>query len=131
MVPRRRTAWLGVVAAWLACLASWPAAASARSVGAYVANWNAGTVPQFDVGAGGTLTPKAPATVAAGVNPHAVALSPDARNAYVAGSNAVRQFDVGADGALTPKVPAAVPSGGLITEAVAVSPDGRSVYVVN
>jgi DNA-binding beta-propeller fold protein YncE len=46
------------------------------------------------------------------------------------GSAAVGQFDVQADGALTPKNPPTVPteSG---PQGLAVSPDGRSVYVAN
>jgi DNA-binding beta-propeller fold protein YncE len=87
-----------------------------RSV--YVTNFPRGsvspsTVSQFDVGVGGTLTPKSPATVAAGISPEGVAVSPDGHNVYVAnnGSGKVSQYDVGAGGGLSPKSPAKVAAG--------------------
>ena len=43
-----------------------------------------GNVSQYDVGTGGPLTPKTPATVAAGTNPIGVAVSPDGLSVYVA-----------------------------------------------
>jgi DNA-binding beta-propeller fold protein YncE len=45
----------------------------------YVANLLSDTVSQYNVGAGGTLTPKSPATVAAGDVPAWVAVSPTTR----------------------------------------------------
>ncbi len=56
------------------------------------------SVSQYDVGAGGALTPKSPATVAAGDGPFGVAVSPDGGSVYVTncdGDN-VSQYDVGA-----------------------------------
>ena len=38
--------------------------------------FTSGSVSQYDVGAGGTLSPKSPATVAAGAGPAAVVVSP-------------------------------------------------------
>ena len=100
-----------------------------RSV--YVANGGSDTVSQYDVGPGGVLSPKSPATVAAGAVPNGVAVSPDGRSAYVPNglSDTISQYDVSAGGALTPKNPATVataagPSG------AAMSPDGRSLYFV-
>lgn len=49
----------------------------------YVANQNAPTISQYDVGAGGVLTPKSPATVKAGVSAESVAVAPDGRSVYV------------------------------------------------
>jgi DNA-binding beta-propeller fold protein YncE len=84
----------------------------------YVTNFPRGsvspsTVSQFDVGTGGKLTPKSPATVAAGISPEGVAVSPDGRSVYVAnnGGGKVSQYDVGADGRLSPKSPAKVTAG--------------------
>ena len=90
------------------------------------------TVSQYDVGAGGALSPKSPATVATGAGPRGVAVSPDGRSVYVAnsGSDSVSQYDVGAGGALSPKSPATVATGG-DPRGVAVSPDGGSAYVAN
>lgn len=104
-----------------------------RSV--YVANFgtsadNTNLIYQFDVGTGGTLSPKNPPAVAAGERPSTVVVSPDGRSAYVpnSASDTVSQFDVGADGALTPK--RVVGAGDSPTDVV-VSPDGDSVYVTN
>ena len=100
------------------------------------ANNFAGEISQYDVGAGGALSPKSPATVATGDNPRGVAVSPDGRSVYVANvgspftGDTVSQYDVGAGGALTPKSPATVAAGDQPGD-VAVSPDGRSVYVAN
>ena len=79
----------------------------------YVANAASDSVSQYDVGAGGALAPKSPATVAAGDVPFGVAVSPDGGSVYVAnvsGDN-VSQYDVGAGGALSPKSPATVAAG--------------------
>ena len=92
-----------------------------RSV--YVTNSNDNTVSQYDVGAGGALSPKSPATVATGVAPQGVAVSPDGGSVYVANESrdTVSQFDVGAGGALSPKSPATVATGAG-SYGVAVSP---------
>ena len=42
----------------------------------YVDRYGGGKVSQYDVGAGGALSPNIPATVAAGIHPVAVAVSP-------------------------------------------------------
>jgi DNA-binding beta-propeller fold protein YncE len=110
----------------------------------YVANnWSdnsqppSSTVSQYDVGPGGELSPKSPATVPAGAWPYDVAVSPDGESVYVTDGFSpddtfdVRQYDVGPGGELSPKSPATVDSGGGEPIAVAVSPDGESVYVTN
>src|SRR5436190_2152195 len=68
------------------------------------------TVSQYDVGAGGALSPKSPPTVAAGYGPFGVAVNPDGDSVYVGnlGSDTVSQYDVGAGGALSPKSPPTV-----------------------
>jgi YVTN family beta-propeller protein len=88
-----------------------------------------GTVSQYSVGAGGTLTPLTPATVAAGVETSDVAASSDGKSVYATNeSDALYQYDVGPTGALTPKTSPTVAdaSGGF---KLVVSPDGRHVYV--
>ena len=95
----------------------------------YVANYGAGSVSQFDVGAGGRLSPKAPATVVTGQLPSGVAVSPDGKSVYVTNyghlSSSVSQFDVGAGGRLSPKTPSTI--GGIETPAgIAVTPDGKT-----
>jgi 6-phosphogluconolactonase (cycloisomerase 2 family) len=106
-----------------------------RSV--YVTN-RGGTVSQYDVGSGGALTPKTPAMVSTGGSALApgVAVSPDDRSAYVSsGASTVSQYDIGSGGGLTPKTPATVPAGppnvAFGASGVAVSPDGKTVYVAN
>jgi hypothetical protein len=61
-----------------------------------------------------------------------LAISPDDRNVYATDlfENAVSQYDVGARGRLSPKTPAKV-TGLDRPEGVAVSPNGKSVYVAN
>ena len=81
-----------------------------RSV--YVANGDSGSVSQYDVGAGGALSPKSPATVATGGDPDGVAVSPDGRaSTSPTSQRRVSQYDVGAGGALSPKSPATVAAG--------------------
>ena len=89
-------------------------------------------VYQFDVGSGGVLTPKNPASVSTGGTPFQIAISPDDKSVYVTSHNDGRvfQFDVGENGTLTPKTPASVSTGGRAA-GVAVSPDGKSVYVAS
>ena len=110
-------------------------AVSPDSRSVYVSELN--DVSQYDAGPNGALQPKSPATVPAGKYPSGVAVSPDGGSVYVTnydvtfpGSNSVSQYDVETGGALQPKDPPTVEAGfGPI--GVAVSPDGRSVYVAN
>jgi DNA-binding beta-propeller fold protein YncE len=121
---------VGVV---VASLSAGTGSAAATSTSAYAPNnlnVNA-TVSQFDIGAGGVLSPKTPATVAApDTNAHDVAIAPDARSVYVLDVSGVSQYDVGAGGRLSPKAPASV-AAGTSPAGLAVSPDGQSLYVAD
>jgi DNA-binding beta-propeller fold protein YncE len=96
----------------------------------YVANQAAiGTVAQFSVGPGGKLTAKSTPFVAAGANSRNVLATP--AGVYVTNitSGTISQYDADpATGALAPKPAGAVasPRG---PDGLAVSPDGRSMYV--
>ena len=72
---------------------------------AYVTNTIDDTVSQYDIGPGGTLSPKRPAAVPAGPFPASVAVSPNGRSVYVSDSNdaSISQYDVGPRGALSPR----------------------------
>lgn len=91
---------------------------------------------QYDIGAGGNLTAKSPASVSTSKPPHALAISPEGESLYGAsygdwgsqGAGYATQYTVGPGGVLAPKSPEAVPTGP-IPNALAVSPDGGSVYV--
>lgn len=119
--------WASLLTA--AVVLTWPAPVTASSV--YVTNVAGNDVSQFDVAAGGLLSPKTPPTVPAGAAPWGIAVSPDGTSVYVVGgSTTVSQFDVGPGGALAPKAPAAIATQSA-ARGVAVSPDGASVYVTN
>ncbi len=87
-----------------------------------------GRVLQYDVSATGLASPKAPAQVAAGKLPTAIAAGPSGKTLYVAdhGSSRLLQFAIGSGGLLE-----SLGSVALVDKpsAVAVSPDGASVYV--
>ena len=116
----------------------WNIAVSPDGKSAYVANNSTdgpNGVSQYDIAADGTLTAKTPATVAAGASPWAVVVSPDGKSAYVSnsGDGTVSQYNVAANGTLTPKSPATVDVGsgsGSQPNELAISPDGKNVYVV-
>ncbi len=93
-------------------------------------------ISQFDIDSHtGALSPKSPPTVPAGPE-SSIAVTPDGRSAY---SEGVRQYDIDPHtGALSPKSPPSIPSvtgppvvGGTSPLALAVTPDGKSVYVIN
>ncbi len=93
-----------------------------------------GVVSQYDIDpTTGALTPKSPATVAAGTGPVGVVASPNGKSLYVTDQSAstVLQYDIDpTTGALTPKTPAAVAAGGG-PRGIGVSADGSSVYVAD
>jgi DNA-binding beta-propeller fold protein YncE len=86
----------------------------------------------------GDLSPKTPASIAAGAggDPNDVAVTPDGKSVYVTNTgsglgDSISQYNVDPlTGTLSPKVPATVATGtGPL--GIAVTPDGRSVYVTN
>ena len=95
-------------------IAGWGAGGSA-----FVANLTAGPangLSRYDVGAGGPLAAKSPATVPRGVNPIAVAVSPDGKSVYVTNSDrrgaaACRSTTSGRAAALVAKTPPTVAGG--------------------
>ena len=104
--------------------------------------FGSGSVSGYDVGAGGALTPDFGASVAVEGNANTLAISPDGKSLYVAGNVAeggdvdfLDQFSVDpSTGALTAKSPRTLtpPAAGGCGQggsALAVSPDGRSVYL--
>ena len=95
----------------------------------YVANPGSDNVSQYDVAANGALSPKSPATVAAGDYTLGIAVSPDGDSAYVTNSDAstIGQYDIGANGELSPKATATIPTAGG-GWGIALSPDGRHAY---
>jgi parallel beta-helix repeat protein len=90
------------------------------------------SVSQYDVGSGGRLSPKSPASVPSCAALQ-VAVSPNGKSLYVAGGadDCIGQYDVGPGGALSPKSPASVDTGALTAFGIAVSPNGKSLYVAN
>ena len=129
----RRLAGLWV--AGLCGLALAPGVARAQSAGVYAVNFVSNDVSQFGVGSGGALSPLATPTVAAGIGPFAIAISPDGQSVYVAndlmnGAGAISQYTVGPGDALTPMSPATV-AGANEPTGIAVSPDGTYVYVAD
>lgn len=119
----------------------WGIAVSPNGNSVYAPSTDRGTgggkVDQYNVGSGGALTPKGAGAVTTGRFPSNVAVRPDGRSVYVSLDvegfdieNAVAQFDAAADGTLTPKSPTAV-AGADPPLGLAVSPDGRSLYVAH
>lgn len=96
----------------------------------YVSNQGDGSVSIYAIGAGGLLTPAGSMSAGAGVA--SLAVSPDGSHLYVADfvGSELAQFAIAADGALVPLSPARV-SAGTAPFDVAVSADGRSVYVTD
>jgi YVTN family beta-propeller protein len=84
----------------------------------------AGKVAQFSIGSGGTLGPKSPSTVAAGITPLLLDVSTDGKSLYVANQDddTVSQYDVSSSGLLSAKSPATVPTGGAPTGVAFVDP---------
>jgi len=116
----------------LVALIAMPGVAAAAIQNAYVANFGSNSVSQYGLGPGGALTPKDPATVAAGLSPWAIAVTPNEASAYVANTNEnnLYQYDAEPDGTLSPKLQTTVGTGG-DPFAIAIHPDGASAYVPN
>lgn len=89
-----------------------------------------GTVSQYDIGSGGTLTYKTPDSVATGHAPSSVAVAPDGQHVYVVNQDdqTVSVYNVDGAGALTFASSAGTE---LDPVQIALSPDGSSAYVTN
>ena len=107
---------------------------------AYVTNRGGDSVSQYGIGTGGLLAPLSPFTVGARRDPEGVVVSPDGQSVYVANSGvlvdepddqnaSVSQYDIAANGTLSPKSPPFIDSCGSMADHLAVSPDGKSLYV--
>jgi YVTN family beta-propeller protein len=104
---------MAVLGPALCAVAAATAVSSAHAAGSvYVTSYIGDTAWQYTIGAGGALTPKTPATVAAGNSSYELAISPDGLSVYVTNydTTTVTLLDVGADGALA-EVPRKVVSG--------------------
>jgi hypothetical protein len=122
---RGRCAWVLLCAALLVGTAASPAHAIS-AVYALQQNVAAGTgtLLQYTVGSGGTLTPSAPET-ALPASPQDIAVTPDGRFAYVATATSIVPFTrVAASGRLEPGTPDAAAGGG---SAILVNPQGTRV----
>jgi 6-phosphogluconolactonase (cycloisomerase 2 family)/phosphodiesterase/alkaline phosphatase D-like protein len=117
------------------------ALSTAPAASLYVLDYaGVGEPTQLTVAGDGALTPKTPPAFATTSSPRAIAISPDGRHAYVGtdastnGSPSIEQYTVGVDGTLSADSPASVatPPGafgqGDVPYAIAISPDGRSLY---
>ena len=113
-------------------------AVSSDGKSAYVTNapggGGSGSISQYTIDSTtGQLSVKTPATIATGVGPIGIALSPDGRSAYVTNEKpfpdpaTVSQYTISSTtGTLSAKTPATVTTG-LVPDGIAVS--GNSVYV--
>lgn len=94
----------------------------------YAASISPPLIGQWDVAADGSVSAKAPPSLAsAGSAPDVLGLTPFSRGVYALPIAQVEQFGVGPGGALTRLTPALIPTNQ--QRAVASSPDGRSLYV--
>lgn len=121
-----------IAAVALGVLAIAPATALAART-AYVAD-DAGETAQFMVGVGGALTPLGAPDLPA-MSPRRLTMTPDGTSLYITagafGHGRVLQYDVAADGAATPKQPAPALDAGTKPTAIAITPDGQTLYVAD
>ena len=86
-------------------------------------------VYQYDIGPDGALTSKTPPTVPAN-DDQLIVVSADGRSAYgTSAGSFVDQWDIGSGGVLVPKTPAFATAPARMAGWMAVTPDGRSLYV--
>jgi YVTN family beta-propeller protein len=99
---------------------------------AYAANVSGNTISQYSIGADGTLTVMAAASVAAGTAPYSVTVDPSGKYAYVANrdGNSVSQYNIGANGELAAMDITSV-AAGTAPYSVTVDPSGKYAYVAN
>jgi YVTN family beta-propeller protein len=100
---------------------------------AYVTTFFSGVL-QFNIDPStGDLSPKTPASVAGPLS-EGVVVSSNGKSAYVTNINSgtVSQFDIDpVSGDLSPKTPATVPTSTGPTNGIALTPNGKSLYVLN
>jgi DNA-binding beta-propeller fold protein YncE len=87
---------------------------------------------QYSVGTDGALRLQASAPLPPNANPGALVVRPDGRSLYAinpSGNGSVIQYTVEPGGALTLKAPATVPTAEPLPTRLAISPDGKSLYV--
>ena len=101
------------------------------TVYAYATNFDAGTVSQYQIGAGGALTSLG-ADIAAGVKPFSVSVEPTGQFVYVAnyGSNSASQYKIGPSGMLT-AIGAGTVATGVRPNGVARDHANKFAYVAN
>ena len=86
-------------------------------------------IHQYDIRPDGTLAPKTPPTVPAN-DDLLIVVSPDGGSAYGTGAGTfIDQYSVGSGGVLVPKSPAFALAPHRMSGWMAVTPDGRSLYV--
>jgi hypothetical protein len=116
-------------------LAGWSTPAHAVPY-VYVTNEFGGSISQYEIGAAEALRPLGPGTVGGLTSPRGIAVGPDGRVVYVVdagllgGAGTLVQYRVGPGGALSTMSTAPLPQGRVVN-GVAVSRDGRSVYVTS
>jgi DNA-binding beta-propeller fold protein YncE len=116
-----------------ACVLGVPGVAEAGWF-AYAANRGTNTISQYSIGSDGALSPLGATTAVTNSAPWDVVVSPDARSLYASYAgplNAIAEFDIGADGTLTPKPGHETIAAGGGPNNLAISPDGKQLYVAN
>jgi 6-phosphogluconolactonase (cycloisomerase 2 family) len=89
----------------------------------------AGSIAQFTIGTGGTLTPMSTPTIAVNGHPRSLNLDPTRTYVYVAdGTDSILQFAIGASGALS-LTSTTVVGAGSVPNFMAVDPTGQYAYV--
>jgi 6-phosphogluconolactonase (cycloisomerase 2 family) len=98
-----------------------------------------GSISQYTIGAGGTLSPMTPAVVDENYGPSDIAVHPSGKYAYAityysqgaahGASIAMSQYTIGADGTLTPMSTPAVAITGSNPQFIAIHPTGQFLYV--
>ena len=103
----------------------------------YVANSSGNSISEYSVAANGTLSVHGTITGGQLNSPIAIAITPNGQDMYVVnsydttpGANGVEQYTVGAGGTLDPDSTPVEATGGQ-PQAIAISPSGQDVYVVD
>lgn len=120
----------GTLSVFLAMAVLAPAAEAAPSM--FITHSTDRMVSAYSIGPNGAPSPVAGSPYTVGFTPAGVAVSPDARYAYVANleSNFISAFSIGHDGGLSPVSGSPFPTSSG-PWGVAVSPDGAHLYVAN